>query len=94
MRHYVSLPIKYLFCLGVAILVVALITFFTVQEIRQTNRLKANRDRTKAAISQVREENRELLKEIESLHTLEGLEKEARALGLMRKDELAYIFEK
>jgi hypothetical protein len=33
-----------------------------------------------------------LAEEIESMHTIEGLEKRARELGLVKKDELVYIF--
>jgi hypothetical protein len=92
MRVFVSIPRKYLFCLGMAILVASLLAFVTAREIRQMNRLKADRDRIKAVVSQIREQNRNLAEEIESMGTLEGLEKEARKLGLVEKGELLYIF--
>jgi cell division protein FtsB len=92
MRVFVSIPMKYLLCLGGAILVVSLLAFFTSRGIMKMNQLKADRDGIKASISQFQEENRKLAEEIESMHTIEGLEKRARELGLVKKDELVYIF--
>jgi cell division protein FtsB len=92
MRVFVSIPMKYLLCLGMAIVVIFLLAFFTAQGIMQMNQLKADRDRIKAVIGQLREDNRKLSKQIESLNTLDGIEERARDLGLVAKDEILYIF--
>jgi cell division protein FtsB len=92
MRFFASLPTKYILCLGGAVLVGFLFVFFTARGIMQINQLKADRDRIKAVISQLREDNRKMSKEIESLNTLEGVEERARNLGLVGKGELLYIF--
>jgi hypothetical protein len=51
MRVFVSIPMKYLLCLGGAILVVSLLAFFTSRGIMKMNQLKADRDGIKASIS-------------------------------------------
>jgi cell division protein FtsB len=93
MRFFVSVPMKYLLCLGMAIVVVFLLAFFTARGIMQMNQLRADRDRIKAAISQIREENRKLSEMIKNIHNIQRLEEPARYLGLGKKGELVYIFE-
>jgi cell division protein FtsB len=92
MRFFVSIPMKYILCLGGAILVGSLFAFFTARGIMQMNQLKANRDRIRVVNSQIREENRKLSEEIEGMRNIEEVEKLARELGLMKEGELVYIF--
>jgi cell division protein FtsB len=89
---FVSIPSKYILCLGGAILAGSFFTFFTARAIMEINQLKADRDSIKTVISQIREENRKMSEEIGSMHNLEKVEEHARDLGLVKKGELVYIF--
>ena len=92
MPFFVSIPTKYILCLGGALLAASIFTLFTARGIMQMNQLEADRDRIKAGNSQIRGENRKLSEQIESQRNNEGVEELARDQGLVKKGELVYIF--
>jgi cell division protein FtsB len=95
MRFFGSIEKKYFLFLAVFISGMLLLALFGSRGLVQIYKLKEERNRTRMSNFRLQEENRKLSEQINGLrNNKEEVEKAARELGLVRKGELVYQFEK
>ena len=88
---------KYLFYLACLIAVMLFFTIFGGRSLMQIYHLKEEREKIRIANARLREENQKLAEQVERMkhNKNEEVEKIAREeLGLVRKGEVVYQFEK
>jgi cell division protein FtsB len=95
-RFFGSIQRKYLLSLTVFVSGMLLFALFGSRGLIQVYKLKDDQNRIQLSNTQLREDNRRLTEQIEQLrHNKEEVEKVAREeLGLVKKGEIVYQFEK
>lgn len=96
MRFFGSIQKKYLLSLAILISAMLLLAIFGSRGLMQIYKLKEDRGRIQVSNARLEEENRRLAEQIHRLrHNKEEVEKVAREeLGLVKKGEIVYQFEK
>lgn len=95
MRFFGSIQKRYLLFLAALISGMLLLALFGSRGLVQIYKLKEERNRTLVSNARLQEENRKLSEQIAGLrNNKDEVEKAARELGLVRRGELVYQFEK
>ncbi len=96
MRFFGAIQKKYIFFLSLFVSGMLLLAVFGSRGLVQIYRLEEERNRIQMSNARLQEENRKIAEQVQRLrHNKEEVEKVAREeLGLVKKGEIVYQFEK